>query len=67
MNERFIDWSREGRAMRHISAKPLNSWLVLFQSRDRHIAMKLIDILIDVCKMFGKNFNLFFGFYCVVF
>ncbi|CAF1387112.1 unnamed protein product, partial [Didymodactylos carnosus] len=36
------DWSREGRALRHISAKNLINWIVLFAPKDRGIS--LIDI-----------------------
>ncbi len=64
--EFFIDWSREGRSMRHISAKSLHNWIVVFPAREEQTALGLIDALIQVCKPFGKfprlsySYNLFF-------
>jgi hypothetical protein len=49
-----IDWSREGRSMRHINAKSLINWIVVFPIKDEQIALGLIDALLQVCKPFGK-------------
>ncbi len=53
-----IDWSREGRSMRHISAKSLMNWIVVFPTKDKQVALGLIDALLQVCKPFGKIINI---------
>jgi hypothetical protein len=58
--ENFLDWSRDGRLMRHISAKSLINWIVVFPSKDKQVAMGLIDALLQVCKPFGKKSSLTF-------
>jgi hypothetical protein len=55
-----VDWSREGRSMRHISAKSLMNWIAVFPTKDKQIAIGLIDALLQVCKPFGKIFNIYF-------
>lgn len=52
-----LDWSRDGRSMRHISAKSLNNWIVVFPVSCEQISLGLIEALIQVCKPFGKNFS----------
>ncbi|CAF0742824.1 unnamed protein product [Didymodactylos carnosus] len=49
------DWSREGRNLRHISAKSLTKWLVLFPAREVELAEALVDALGQVCTPFGMQ------------
>ncbi|CAF1184445.1 unnamed protein product [Adineta steineri] len=54
-NYNEADWSREGRSMRHISAKSLLHWIVVFPTKEEQIASGLIDALLQVCKPFGMH------------
>ncbi|CAF3792734.1 unnamed protein product [Rotaria magnacalcarata] len=54
-NYNEADWSRDGRTMRHISAKALNHWVVVFPAKEEQISLGLIDALIQVCKPFGMH------------
>ncbi|CAF4140900.1 unnamed protein product [Rotaria sp. Silwood2] len=54
-NYNEADWSRDGRNMRHISAKSLNHWIVVFPGRDEQISLGLIDALMQVCNPFGMH------------
>lgn len=49
-----LEWSREARVMRHINAKSLINWIVIFPARDQQVSLMLIDALLRVCKPFGK-------------
>jgi len=40
--------------MRHISAKSLNQWVVVFPAKEEQIGLGLIDALLQVCQPFGK-------------
>ncbi len=42
--------------MRHISAKSLNQWVVVFPAKEEQIGLGLIDALLQVCQPFGKIF-----------
>lgn len=52
----WTDWSRDGRNMRHINAKPLNRWVVVFPIDFERTSISLIDALMQICKPFGKIF-----------
>jgi hypothetical protein len=54
-DENLLDWSRDGRSMRHINAKSLLNWIAVFPSKDKLVSIGLIDALFQVCKPFGKN------------
>jgi hypothetical protein len=45
--------------MRHISAKSLNNWIVVFPAKEEQTVLGLIDALLQVCKPFGKFSHLF--------
>lgn len=57
-NMYYVDWSRSSQRMRHIHAKSLNNWIVVFPNRDRPVVLNLIDTLHQVCEPFGKNLYL---------
>jgi hypothetical protein len=46
--------------MRHISAKSLINWIAVFPTKDKQVALGLIDALLQVCKPFGKILNIHF-------
>lgn len=49
--------------MRHISAKSLINWIVAFPVRDEQVSLAFIDALLQVCKPFGKIFNIYLFFF----
>ncbi|CAF1161007.1 unnamed protein product [Adineta ricciae] len=48
-----VDWSRNCRNVRHVSARPLRQWVAVFPAREGEVARRLIDALHQVCQSFG--------------